>query len=911
MSTIHKDNQRDRWHYAQRARLWLFSLMVTMLLAACGGGGGGTGGGFTAPDPIQVSFNPLTTTVEAFGPGVQRVVDVDLPTTIQVNVRVVNDNGSPVLDGSVVNLISSDVELASVSALDDPDTTDINEFTGIFGQINAETSGGNATFFVTGGAATGTVTLTASSQDPFSRSNITSTIQINVIPNSNPPPPPPPDEGRIELTLDRSTLPANAAGILPFFGSPFIAEATVNLFGSTGALLQPMGNSFEVTISPVGVAAFSTLDDPSTMEDEFSGLLGTGPVDAIGGRATFFVHAFDNPGVATVTVSAVNPETQERVSTSMQVTVVATAATGLPASASITPGATPVFIQNSGGNTNSVLSLSVLDGADQPVNDPEGGGNRFNNVRVTLSPPNANGSFLSATNANGQNVTGTDISLATTGGIAQVGFNSGSSSGLHQITIMADRADNNVDNGIQDLLTVSNTINVGDGRLFSLEIDSPVINAIIANAVSDEVATDNMGNGEFTIPPDPDATYQLTISATANDVTGNPVIEGTLIDIGKVDAPLDPLNGALFNFSGIDGNPVEGGILFTVETIGDGFLDGPDIDEAVEPGDTLLTLGDLIPGNRELESVRTVNNVPTDMILNVSQPFNNNDPSGVITDDGPVIPYIVGRSVIGTLTDSVMTEFDGVGDEIVLTFPTSAVGRPVALYVQGNRTENGVVQTVADIVLFNFPGIAPATLSVSPNSIPGNAITPITLCAADMLGVPLQNLPISFNTISGPGNFDVSNDPLVTGPDGCVTTDAISSGLTIGQEEMVVQFTGAAATADLTVNPPDTAFISAEPSILTITSLSARRVIARVVDADNQPAPNVIVMAECEQPADISPSEGSTNQDGEAEFVVSTSAQSTGQIVTGTCTFTVDLDGNMISTSIIFSIPAVPPSPGP
>ena len=257
---------------------------------------------------------------------------------------------------------------------------------------------------------------------------------------------------------------------------------------------------------------------------------------------------------------------------------------------------------------------------------------------------------------------------------------------------------------------------MGDGRLFSLELASPTRDSIFENRVDDTV----VANGPV---EDPDATYSLVFSVTANDVTGNPVILGTSIDIGKVDAPLDPNDGAFFNFSGFDSNPVEGGILFTVDSIGDGFLDGPDIDEAVEPGDTLLTLGDLIPGNRELESIRRVNNVSTDTILSVTQPFNNNDPSGVITDEGSIIPYIIGRSIIGTLPDSVLTEEDGVA-EFELTYPITAVGRPIALYVQGNRNDNGQVQTVADIAVFNFPGIAPAMLSLSPNAIPGNAITP-------------------------------------------------------------------------------------------------------------------------------------------------------------------------------------------
>lgn len=904
MSTIPKDNQHSRF-----GRLWLTAILALLVLAGCGGSGGNTGGGFTAPDPITVSVTPLRNSIPA-SVGTP-VPALNSQSTVQVNVRVLTNTGTAIPDGTVVNLVTSNATLGSVNAPDDPDSGDVDEFSDFFATINTETSGGNAVFFFTAFNTTGTVTLTASAQDPFTLSNITATATITIVPNANTFEP---------LTLDfsRSTLPVNPNQVLPFPGSPFLSEATISFRDNSGNLVNPQDDVFQVSITPASsIASFSLLDDPETTNiDEFLLRLGNSPVDAVSGRGTIFINSLASPGIATITVSAANPSTGDLFTRQFEIEVVSSGATGLPVRANIVPRPAPIFIQDSGGNTGTTFDIEVFDAADQPVPNPGAGATRFNNVRVVLTPPNANGSLLAAVNAAGQTVSGTTVDVATTTGRAEVGFSTGSTSGVHQFELIVDRADNNVDNGIQNPLVVNSSINVGDGRLFSLTIDIPVNNAIGFGRVlnPDQIDPDeNIEIDETTglpIPPDFDATYTLTVSVSANDVTGNPVVTGTQLGVGRVDAPVDS-DGAFFVFSGIDGNPVEGGILFTTETIGpDGFLDGPGSDESVEAGDTVLTLGDLLPGNRELESARTVANVSTENILSVTQPFNDNNQSGVTVDDGAIIPYVIGRSTIGSITSSVVTEEDGVA-EFTLTYPISVVGRPLALYVQGNRPETGGAnQTVADVVLLNFPGIGPANLSVSPNALPGNSSNPVTLCATDRLGVPLRNLPITFST-NGLGEFVVADDPLVTGQDGCVTTVTVSNGLALGQEDLVVTFAGAGATAELTIAPPNTAFISASPSLLLLTSTSARRVIVTVTGADGVPAPNLPVTGECDDPVGVDPETANTGADGQAEFVLSTSTNASGNQVTGTCTFSVDINGNVISTSVIYNIPIIGPSPGP
>ncbi|GAB4187087.1 MAG: hypothetical protein Tsb002_12130 [Wenzhouxiangellaceae bacterium] len=887
------------------SRVWLTACFALLALSGCGGGGGDTGGGFQAPDPIRVTISATSLSVPA-NP-LERLPDTDSPFTIQVNVRVVTNTNAPVADGTIVNLTANNLAIGGISTLDDPETDDLNEFTTLFGQISAETAGGNATFFFTSGRQTGTTLLTASAADPNSQFTASATQQITVTPS--------PADNRITFEATRTTIPANTDNVPIFFGSPFISEVTLRFRGIDGDFTSPQGGNFNVGISPVTVAAFSTLDDPETDDvNEFFVLLGNGPVSSAAGQATVFVHSGDVPGTVTLTVTAADPQTGEEFSAQFPLEIVANAATGLPSTASLTQPANPVFIQGSGGTTSKPLSVSVLDSGNQPVPDPVAGTNRFNNVIVTLTPPENNGSRLSGVDANGNTVGGLEISLATTNGVTQFGFNSGTTTGLHRVTATVDRADNNVDNGIQDGLSSIEEVIVGDGQLAGLRLASPIINAININRVIDQIDPDEdiMVDPDtgLLIPPDPDATYALTISVTSSDSVGGPVITGTNLQLGKIDEPLAPNNGSVFNFSGVTGNPVEGGLLFSDDFTIDGFLDEPGVDEAVQPGDLLLTFGEEVPGNNELESARIVDTIPTNTIINVTQAFNNNDGSGVIVDDGRNIPYVIGRSTIGSVPPSLQTEQDGV-DEFVLTYPASAVGRPLAIFVQGNRTDNGEVQTVADVALLNFPGIAPATLAVLPNTIRGNSTVPITLCVADALSVPVQNVPISFTT-NGLGNFEVSNDPLITGGNGCVTTNATSSGLSFGQDDLLVTFAGAGTTALLTVTPPQTAFISASPSLINITATASRSVLVTVVDENDNPVPNLQIDASCDSPVTVTPGTASTDVDGEAVFTLSTDAMPDPMNgpETGTCTFSADIGmGGTISTTIVFNIPVIPVSP--
>ncbi len=218
-----------------------------------------------------------------------------------------------------------------------------------------------------------------------------------------------------------------------------------------------------------------------------------------------------------------------------------------------------------------------------------------------------------------------------------------------QVQATADRGDNNVDNGISSPVSSTGTVTVSDGKLYRLEpfLQRLQRGAILVNGVSGGVST----NGT-SVPPDPDATYSLTVTAQGTDRFGGPVLPGTQIRFGAIDSPIDA--DGFFAISGNQGDPEEGGIHFSA-------LDGHFITAGggAGPGDTLLVIGKesqgAPAGNADLESASKVVTVLSETQLTVSTPFNLNDTTGASVNHGPVLPYIVGRPEIGNITSPALT----------------------------------------------------------------------------------------------------------------------------------------------------------------------------------------------------------------------------------------------------------------
>ncbi len=842
--------------------------------------------------PDRISVQPLS--IELPANILDLAPSINSQFSTQVNVQVLNPSGQPAADGTSVSLVVDNAARGTVSSLADPENSG--------GGAVATTQAGQAQFLLTSGREEGPVNLVASVANQQGGAILSAPRLVTILPNTE-------DDARLTIS-GKATIPANKANVPIFFGSPFINELTVEYLGPDGQPGSVQGGTVAVAIAPVTLAAFSTLNDPTTAENEFEQLVGAGPVINTAGVTSLFVHSFEQPGPVTLTVVAQDAFTGEIFSAKFDIEIIDGAADGLPAQQFFDVSPDPVYIQGSGGSTVKSIDLLVLDSGDNVVPDPEADGVGFNNVRLELIKPEGSGARLTGTGAAGS-VNGTEIDVQTVNGIANFALNAGTEIGPHRIIATVDRADNNVDNGLQDPVSAEITIEVGDGQLFALRLVNPIVNAILINRVLPEVETDQEPTLDpdtgVLIPPDPDGTYSLTITAQGSDRAGNPVLPGTVVNFGKVDAPLTQTNPPLFYFSGPFGDPEEAGFLFSVEVFPEGFLHDPLIlDEAVEPGDFLALFGKSVPGNREHEAVRVVDEVIDQNTLTVTERFNPNDGTGTPVDDGAVIPWVIGRSQVGVVDQTVILGEQGRGS-VQLTYPVNAIGRPLVLWTQGTRPQDGDIRTIADVETLLFPGVAPLVLTATPNQVSGNQTVNITLCLRDGIGSPVPGVFINATVGGGTGTVSVDGNQLgdgltpdrvgnATGENGCVVTQMTTLGMVPDEDDLLVVFFVGQARDTVTVKPPGSATLSVQPSrfVDQFNSAVFVDVILTLREASGNPISGVPLSGVCQDPPggnlDIIDGPGITGPDGRttARLFIRLSSCDPAQAVTGefTCSFT-------------------------
>jgi hypothetical protein len=760
----------------------------------------------------------------------------------QVNVTLLGPDGSPAADGSQVSLGVDNVSRARIAPADEPLALAATATTG--------TVAGVARFLLTTGRQEGPVNLIASTTVDGA-AIVSEPLTIMVLPNNV-------DSARLTISGD-STMPTNPQGVPIFFGSPFINELTIEYTGIDGNPGDVEAASIAVAVAPVFRGAFSTLDDPDTEDvNEFEVLIGAGPVTMTASVATIFIHSFDRPGPLTVTVIAVDASTGERFTAKFDVEMIDGAADFLPAQIDFSVGPEPVYVQGAGGATVKSMQLFVRDSGGNAVPNPEADGVEWNNVHLELIAPAGSDARLTGTGSEGS-VSGTEISVQSVNGIVNFALNSGSESGPHRVIATVDRSDNNVDVGILDPLRAEMTVEVGDGRLHALTLVSPILNAIRVNRTTTGVETSfepfiDPVSGAL-VPPDPDGTYSFTVTVQGTDKVGNPVLPGTQVNFGKID---DPLTGypRFFVFSGPDGNPQEGGTLFSVWDPQEGFLDDPLlVDEAVEPGDTVALFGKVVPGNREHEAVRFVESVIDDRRVVVTQPFNPNNQTGNIVDDGYVIPWVIGRSQIGMIDHNVNLNAQGRGS-VQLTYPISAIGRPVVLWSQGVQIGTEMNKTVADVESIFFPAVEPLSLTAQPSAIQANGTSSVRLCLTDGLGSHVNGVNIWGQVAGGTVNGQLDGQAMTTataaqtgtaGP-GCVDTQVTVSGMVPADEPATLRFWFREAFAEVLVAPPGAARLLVNPSRITDPTLALLPVPIELtlLNADGSPIAGVPLQGTCD-----------------------------------------------------------------
>jgi len=859
----------------------LFVLLLASIgLASCGGGGGGSNCsncGTPAFD-VNVTASPPSISTNSF-------------TTLTVSVK--NPGGSNAPDGTAVTASLSPASIGTLSG-------------------SGATSGSTATNTVTGGATS--FVFNSSNQAGTAHIVVTAAssshaIDITVNPGNT-------QDPRLQLTASATTLPLNpfggATGAFPYpgnyIGSPWVAEVTVTWRHTNGQLVNGT-NTVNVSIDPVAIAGFSMLDDPTTNwpdvtkpdGNEFLTILGSGPVNVTGGNGVIFVHDFNAPGTTTLTVTAIDPDNGQTISSQLQFTVVG-AATTLPASISTLTGGA-VYIASSGGPQSTTITAAVTDGNDALVPDPAG----FDNVEFEIIGPAGNDARLTGTNAAGQSITGSKVDTVTHSGIAAVTFLAGAQQGPVQIRATADRGDANVDNGIQDAVSATATVVVSDGRLYSLTLTSPQSNAILINRVSSQATlADQNTTTPPTIPPDPDATYSFTVSAIGTDRQGNPVLPGTQIRFGSVDSPVD--GDGNYQISGVTGDPQEGGTLFTATdgaftTAGGG----------AGPGDTLLVFGKSVDGNADLESAAKVASIQNAKTLHTVTPFNWNDTTGNTVNYGPVLPYLIGRAQIGNIISPVVTNDVGTASTI-LNYPVSKLGHVTAIWAQGDgvntATHSGSTDVVTDLALAAFPGVAPATIIVSPNPIPGNLSLEVDACIYDALGSPLSGVIFQFQFSglgAGSGTLDgISGSgsvPQATDASGCVATTVSTTGIagtTSGGGSgsgPTLTFTAGTANKAVPIVAAGNLLLIARPS--SFSNGIGGAVTLTLLNGNGTPAPGVVIVGTCSVTAGADkggsinvtfPPPGSgvaatTDASGQVHAIISAFFNLFGAAGAGSCTF--------------------------
>lgn len=845
----------------------LLALTTALALASCGGGGGN--GGAFSPPPAQT---PAAPTVTISANATQTTPNSLVPFTVRVNAG----DGAPIADGTVVTVQVTTSGIGLVSSV--APTAVIGE------RVTAPTAGGIATFRFHS-RQVGTATIQASITEPTAPNRVITQTQNFTVSAG------PPSDPRLTLVPVVTTLPVNPNNFLPFVGSPYMAEVTVTWRTLDGALVSGNDRRVAVSVNPVNpTGGFSTLDDPTTPDvNEFQVRLGQGPVNVVAGRATLFFHSFNLPATATMTVTAVDPQLGDTIFATQEFRI-QSGAPALPASVVVQPvDDSPVFVQGSNGPTTKQFEAFVFDGGSAQVPNPPAG---TNNVRVELVPGSQGGDRLRAVNGAGTTVLGASVSIRTLNGIGSFVYESGTRSGLVTIRATTDRADNNVDNGIQDPISSTRQLTVSDGVPFDVVITSPTQNAITVNPGTNGVTPPSGPGGAPVVPPNPDGTYSLTVSALVTDRAGNPVPAGTPVRFGVIDAPQ---SGGAFNITGTDGDPQEGGTTFTAPngrftTAGGG----------AGPGDTLLLFGKAIPGNRDLEGARRIASIVSPTSLTVRDRFNLNDDTGSTVNAGPVIPYVIGRATTGNIRAVGVTNEIGVA-RTILNYPVNRLGRLSAIWAETNADiRQGTLEIASDVTAARYPGVAPAQLTVAPATIPGNRTVPVTVCVFDALGAPIESVFPNFAFVlgesGGSGNIEgvatAGTVPRPTGPNGCVTLQVTTSGIQGGTGEPRLEFTLAGSGAQpVRVNiVVGTLILQAIPSSVVVQGEAVIPITLRLLDAGGNPVSGAQLAGSCTStgPAATLNLGAIPPTDADGTAVVSVTASgftAFGTQPSGTCTF--------------------------
>lgn len=300
--------------------------------------------------------------------------------------------------------------------------------------------------------------------------------------------PTPANEYVIELSADRDALPLNIAGVGPSIGGPYTTTLYVQAFRRNTRDPIPGGEGvFSCNIvSGLASGALYYLDGNSDHEDDDGNPRAYRAVvlDANAGAASFHFHAGGTVDSGTIRCSVTDPQTNMSKTATLAISVGGTS-TGRPSQVvQVAASQDFLFAQGFNGPTQMVLQVNVVDEAGQLVS----GTNSLQASIVSSIPGDPlNTSCAAGVGARLRSGTNTAQSVfaSAVNGQAQFTVVSGTTwSSNICLMFVADRADNNVANGVQE--PVLNYVSI------------PVVRAVASEALA--VATDALPGAFLNTP---------------------------------------------------------------------------------------------------------------------------------------------------------------------------------------------------------------------------------------------------------------------------------------------------------------------------------------------------------------------------------------------------------------------------
>ena len=273
----------------------------------------------------------------------------------------------------------------------------------------------------------------------------------------------PENEYSLSLSSEATRLPLNTVEAPAGIGVNAPYTTTVYVIGHRGTTKDPIpdGSEFSCSVTPTGLdyGALYYLDGDDEHEDDDGNPVAYRAItlDSSSGGASFHFHAGATAGTATITCSVQDPQSQKQVSATRQITV--GQASGVSSLAQIRAAAPGyVYAQNTSGPGMLQMEARILDDAGQPVPNPAAG---VANVMASIVPTAGAADDFALLSAGGQ--LGKTVTLSSVKGIAQFSLISGAQTGSVLVQVVADRADNNVSNGIKTQVGNQLSVAVVDG----------------------------------------------------------------------------------------------------------------------------------------------------------------------------------------------------------------------------------------------------------------------------------------------------------------------------------------------------------------------------------------------------------------------------------------------------------------